>query len=345
MIYSFSNDIFTNLSEENWDLIDKIWHLSKERHFLFIGNHDNLTAIKQSEWYNRLRRTHQEQIDCQLVASINVPKSKQKIGVAHQSTETHFSLVEAHPLLNQPLTIVLENIEYDRYFMDSLVKHFSTFGRGKTPNLMSKYYKNGWLIYANGGGNNIPNVINSAKHRFEINKIDFPKPSCEYIRTFILIDSDKKYPLSDEVPMDKIQLLNFIKANSPYHVLAKREIENYLPDIVFTEIIDNQPFKEAFLRLNPVQKDFFDIEKGFPDKPFKDLEQPIRDLYEDVSDVDKQIFRKNECIFRKSDGKKDNFKPRFSKLFESSTITRAYLEQRAHSKELEEIIQKINDLL
>jgi hypothetical protein len=340
MTYSFSNDIFQNPNEKHLDLIDKIWHTSKDRHFLFIGDTENYNIIKDSEWYSYLRKSNKEEIDNQVVASLNIGKNKKKLLISNQET-TAFSLIEAYEILNKPLSIILENMEYDRYFIDALIKNFKELGQK-----IKKFYDNGWLTYENGGGSNIASVINGLKDRFEKNKHDFPKESHFYLRTLIIIDSDKRFPIEQEVAKDRMVMLAIIKENSHYHVTQKREIENYLPDEIFNEISGNDDFKRAYLKLKPIQKDFFDLEKGFPfDKNFEQLDEGIRDLYNDIDETDKKTFRKESMQFIKIDGKKDSFKARFPMLFESKNITRKNLEARANSKELEIILQKINDLL
>ncbi len=339
MTYSFSNNIFQNPNEKHLDLIDKIWHTSKDRHFLFIGDTENYKIIKDSEWYSYLRKSNKEEIDNQVVASFNIGRNKKKLLISNQETAA-FSLIEAYEMLHKPLTVILENMDYDRYFIDALVSSFKESGAK-----IKKYYDNGWLTYINGGGSNIVSVINGLKDRFEKNKSDFPKESKTYLRTLIIIDSDKKFPINQEVADDKMITLAVIKQNSDYHVMLKREIENYLPYEIFNEIVGNDDFKRAYLKLKPVQKDFFDLEKGLPDKNFDQLEEELRNLYHDIDDADKKTFRKENMQFFKIDGKKDKFKARFPMLFESENITRKNLEARANSKELEIILQKINDLL
>ncbi len=340
MTYSFSNDIFQNPNEKHLDLIDKIWHTSKDRHFLFIGDTENYKIIKDSEWYSYLRKSNKEEIDKQVVASLNIGRNKKKLLISNQETAA-FSLIEAYEMLHKPLTVILENKDYDRHFIDAMVRSFKELGQK-----IKKFYDNGWLTYENGGGSNIVSVINGLKDRFEKNKSDFPKESQIYLRTLIIIDSDKRFPINQEVADDKMTTLSIIKQNSDYHVMLKREIENYLPDEIFNEIAGNDDFKRAYLKLKPVQKDFFDLENGFPhDKNFDKLEEGICSLYNDISDAEKKTFRKESMQFIKIDGKKDNFKARFPMLFESKNITRKNLEARANSNELEIILQKINDLL
>ena len=334
MIYTFSNSFFDDLNEKNLDLLDKIWSNSKGRHFLFIGSEVNLNTIKSSFWFLSLRKSNQDQIDQQFIASAQSGRKK--------VNKTPFSLIEASEVLCKPLTIILENMEYDAHFINAIIE------KNKSGSLIKEHYDKGWLVFTNGGGNNIPNVINGMKDRFEKNKTEFPKDSSAYIRAFAIIDSDKKYPSAAEVVDDRIPFLDFIKRNVPYHVMLKREMENYLPDEIYDEILENENFKKSFLALNPSQKDYFDLEKGFPDRNFNQLDTEIQSLYNDIDEESKKNFRKEKLTFYKKDGKKDSFKARFSQLFLSRNITKENLERRAKStneNELKDILQKINDLL
>jgi hypothetical protein len=346
MIYTFSNTIFTNLSEPDLELLDEIWGHSKEKHFLFIGDSKNWNVIQQSKWYAGLRPMQQQQIQLQYEASFRGYKHKSKMIIGNEAKD-HFSLREAHEVLHKSLRIYLENIEYDKYFMDALAKHFKTFGDNKEPNKMANAYQKGWLEYENAGGTNILQVIPAKKDRFEANKIDFPKESFKYLRFFILLDSDKKYP-ADLVKSKKTFFKTIEDSKIPHHMLVKREIENYLPDAIHKEIPDyedNIDFRKSYLNLKPVQKDFFDMQNGFPNVNFNNLDKEIQALYAGVSEQDKKIFRDKKYSFLDENGTKDSFKYRFAALFSSPNLTRAQLEQRADSKELEELIKKINDLL
>lgn len=346
MIYSLLDDIFQHQNDQNIDLLDKIWLNSKGRHFLYINTNQNFEVIKSSDWYCHLRRSSKDQIELDFVDSFNSGKKKNKLVISNDNIGNNFSLLESFEILNKPLTIILENIEYDRYFIDSLILNFKELS-----NEIKNHYDKGWLVYTNGGGNNITNVINVMRDRFDKNKSDYPKDASVYLRTFIIIDSDKRFPSENEVADDKKNLLTLIKTNSNYHitsnyhVTSKREMENYLPDEILSEISNNQEFKRAYLTLTSEQKDFFDIENGLADKNFNDLEEGVKLLFGTVEEEYKKIFRKERLKFYKEDNKKDSFKARFAKLFESKNITRKNLEARANTKELEIILQKINNLL
>jgi len=101
------------------------------------------------------------------------------------------------------------------------------------------------------------------------------------------------------------------------------------------------------MKLNPTQKDYFDIEKGLPDKNFDSLDTNIRELFATLEGTeDLKIFRKNKLEMYKEYPKKGNFKAEFARLFHSSDkINRTTLVKRANSSELVDILQKIKELL
>ena len=189
MIYTLSNSIFENLNDDNLDSLDKIWSNSKGRNFLFIQTEHNFDSIRASRWFHGLRKTSQYHIEQQFIASAQMGKSDKILTVSNEN-DVFFSLDEASEILSRPVTVILEHIEYDAYFLDAIIR---THGQGL---LIKEYYDNGWLIYTNGNGNNIESVIKSMKVRFEKNKVKFPKNSSTYIKAFVIIDSDKKSELS-----------------------------------------------------------------------------------------------------------------------------------------------------
>jgi hypothetical protein len=342
MVYSISNEIFSDSSPETLELINKIWINSRGRHFLYIGNTREFTEILNSEWYKNLSPSSKENIDLFYTESVN--KTRREIKLIISSNDSgKFSLKEATEILNKPLSIILENIQNDKYFIDALLRCFESESKE-----IVLHEKNGWLIFENGGGNNIPNVINGRKQRFENNKNDFPKNSSAYLRMFILLDSDKKYPSNDEIAGEKKNLLDIIKQNNiPYWVTKKREMENYMPDEAIAEISYNDNYISAYLKLKPEQKDFFDIENGFNDVNFDSLENEIRLLYSDIDKSDyNKIFRKSSLVMYREYPKRGNFKSMFPKIFEASKrVTRNTLSKRANSDELEKILQAIRELI
>ena len=339
MIFTILMDVFEDNSESNIKMLDEIFLLSSERHKLYIGDDDIIDSLMNSNWYKELRNSYQKQIEEDIVRSIQSSKPKSVFTISNSKINT-FSTYEALAILGTPLKLVLENSENDAYFIMALMENFKKKGKK-----IKLHWSEGWLKFDMGGGSTIPNVIRNEKQRFENNQGKFPKESHVYLRSFVLIDSDKNHPnaiLND----DKKKLIQLLEANDiKYHVLEKREIENYMPDIVFSEIQGNQNYIQAYLDLEPVQKDYFDIEKGFSSK-YQQLPSDIQELYKSVSDKNKEIFRKNKLDMTDSNGNKLSFKASFPKLFKHChNINEENLQARCGTDELKEILDKIEALL
>lgn len=343
MIVSVCHKIIIDKNPAVIDMFDQAWTIMKGRHHLYLKSPEEFEEIKNSEWYKPQRQSNKDILDGLFTASININKRDIKYNISAQDNSDFYSLEEAIEILSKPLSIVVENIEYDKFFIETLFKHFK-----EESVLINLHYKNGWIIFENGGGNNIPNVINERKKRFEENKVVFTKDSSKYLRMFIIIDSDKKYPSEKEIADDKSKLLDNIKYyNIPYWVTKKREMENYLPDEAFREISYNEEYINAYLKLRPEQKDFFDIEKGFPDINFDKLDPELKDLYSNLEGTeDFKTLRKEKMQFYSEHPKKASFKAEFPKMFlKSDKVTRTTLTKRANSSELEQILNKIKELL
>lgn len=250
-----------------------------------------------------------------------------------------FNIQESILYFDQPLLIILENNLNDSYLFTKISEVYSDVIVNSLNNL--------WIKYENAGGcTNIINCIESYKKTY--NKIS--RNGYRFIRCFVLVDSDKKSPTSGTTP-ERDNLEKYLtKHNITFHILEKREMENYMPDIVFsTFLTGHNDYKDAYLRLSDIQKDFFDIEKGFNSrKRFNQLPTEIQTLYESISEDDKTTFRNNDL--KKLNGStRENFKTDFPQFFESELVTKELLEQRIshqnNSNELRDIIDKVESLL
>ena len=340
MIFSFNDDIFKDLSDDTLHLLDKIWINSLGRHDLFIGDNRLLDTIVNSDWYQEgIRKSSKDYINNCFRASINI--KRRDVNVIVSNEEGCYTLVEADEILNKTFNLILENIEYDKYFFDALVKCFMNESKK-----IKLHLEKGWLIVVNGGGNNITNVLNETKKRYD--KPEFPKHASIYLRSFVIIDSDKKYPCENEVSNEKQNLLNNIKKVlvTSYHILKKREMENYLPDETFKSITHNDDFVNAYLSLNNLQKDYLDVENGLPDRNIDQLTpNELKDLYSDLVNPHLNALRKNKLILKDVELKVLHFKQNYPKMFLHKTVNKNSLKARANSNELEEILNKLTILL
>jgi hypothetical protein len=256
----------------------------------------------------------------------------------------HFSLTEALAFLSQNFEIVLENSNNDSYFVEAISRNFK-----KRSKKIERFKKNHFLEFGNAGGvNNIENYLARKMRNFEF----LPKIGSRYLRAFVLLDSDKSYP--GEAKPEREALIGYLKQhNIPFHILEKREMENYLPDAAFSEVNGDEEFILAYLRLTSVQKDYFDIEKGFPDRnrdspfgvanPEKDEKnREVVKLYESVENGDFEIFRKKNLGLA-------GFKSEFPILFSSDHVTQASMLSRVadqrNPNELADILDAITKAL
>lgn len=338
----------TNLLQNRENLPDIIYLLrmffDRQRHRCFVelpfkpGTRE--VDVSNVPLYEDLLEEDKELVLRYYDAYINNSESEDYT-ISGQASNNAFNLLEAKRFFNQPLVIILENSLNDGKFVDILLKKFPDESQE-----IQRHKSNGWLEYGNGGGcTNIPNFIEAKKTTFN----NLPKASEKYLRYFVLIDSDKKFP-SDALRYDKEDLRQDLEQNNiPYHILEKREIENYVPDEALKELAKSDKYIEAYLSLNPKQKDYFDLEKGFPNKNFNDLFEGIRILFEDIEGSNEyKIFRKHK--------KDQKFKSEFPKYFEKATQKGlknrvAYegkegeYEGSPNPNELEDILEKITKLL
>ena len=333
MIVKVENSIFEN-TDTFFQKMDCFLHVVNERHFWLIDDFSNIETIRKSDWYKGLRPLYKSIIDGYIVASST--KKKQNIVIV-SSNGNNFDLDEANVYLDQSFILILENSMNDGHFITSLAKNFPKIGK-----LIDQHKSNKWLEYGNGNGcNGIINFINE-KLQYDNNLPKLNK--LEYLRCFVLVDSDSEYP-NMQCSEAKNKLLAFLQENKlPYHFLEKREIENYLPDEVIETIEGNEEYISAYLKLESIQKDYFDLEKGFPDKNFDTFNDYIKELYQNTSDQDIAIFRKQRL---KIDG---GFKSEVPKLFLHQKVTQTTLRNRVSHQvndpnELETILRKISELL
>ena len=343
MIVQILEDVF--VEDKNNDRLDRLWHVIEGPHILYLKDDSEIDALMNSSWYLGLRESIKEVICSLIIKSIQSPKgTNPKIKVSDIDPDL-FSIEETIRYLNQPFTLVFENSKRDSFFFNALINKFKK--KGKT---ISKYKNNGWLVFGMGGGSTIPDMLQSKMEEF-IGDI-FKKEPMSYLRCFVLIDSDKRFP-NDTLNERLVDFLERYKI--PYHILEKREMENYIPNEAFSEIKDNREFIDAFLNLSPIQMDYFDLEKGFEDKRFEQFNEEIRSLYESIQDRDFTIFRKQTLNSINSGN--NNFKTEFPKIFLSDKVTQENLLARCahHSNdpnihpynpnELPDLLVQISSLL
>lgn len=340
------SDIFQNeLNEED---LNRLWFILDEgKHFWHFNDLDSYEALIQSSWYSSLNQFKRDIINAFFVSSTQQTSHNIIVTISNNISEV-FSLKEAIKYLEQPFQLIIENSLNDAPFFDALIENFP-----ENADKIKKHKKDRWFQYDMGGGSAIRQNIETKMQSFQGEL--YRKDAHKYLRCFVLIDSDRKYPeeIFERAKLNLIQFLEEVEV--PYHILEKREMENYLPEDAYAEITDKSAMIDAYLRLTPLQKDYFDIEDGFKSKSFSDLDANIQTLLNNVSLADKQIF--NEYSLKSINGGKNNFKSDFPKLFNSSKVTQENLLARCshHStdpnlhpynpKELPDLLVQISSLL
>lgn len=168
--------------------------------------------------------------------------------------------------VGSPLKILVENIRSDKLFLQTVIK----FIGGLNPDDL-------YIEYLHGGGSTILQVADEYKGK---------------ARIFCLIDGDEVAPGEYLHPDKKtfkqsvIQLCN--KYGYQYHVLSKREIENYIPDEAL-ERMGFQRHQYLYFHLPEEHKDYFDMKEGLT---AADLQYRLwKELYRRLDEVAATVNR------------------------------------------------------
>jgi hypothetical protein len=338
MLVRILKDVFENEAYYD-DLSNVLKNFRTGKHFLVVDKADDIDALKKSTWYEDLNSKDRKLIDYFLRTSTRKGNNL-IITVSGAEPKRYFTPREADKYLDQPLLLLLENSDYDSPFLNAIFKYFDTDAT------LSNAKKEQWLKYSMGGGASIGSVVKGDIANCYIDDC-FTKEKCTYLRYFVIIDSDKKYP-EMSVNSSKTQILD--ESRVPYHILFKREKENYMPFAVLRSLKDN--YLDLYLKFpRPDQKDFFDIGDGFKENRNK-LQIEVQKLYpeDDVPPKNYDILKRGMTIEAYAKGQK--FKAEFSKLFSDKLVTKnAMLEVINHQKltddmdEYEQIVAGIKKLL
>ena len=210
-----------------------------------------------------------------------------------------FSPSEAVVFLLQPLSVILENGLNDSHFMKTIFHLFDGTGD------LNRYVDEGWIRFENAGG--CQNVKNFIKAR-----VGYYGEKEKFLRCFVLLDGDKRYP-TDPEPEKKYRKLKD-KLNEwkvEYHVLEKRCMENYMPDEAINSLT-NSDTKEWILAYNTLtaeQKDCFCIAEGFK----KDISKEDK---QKVSDKEKRLSTK--CFNKRKKSYVRDYLPQAEQVFYQS---------------------------
>ena len=190
---------------------------------------------------------------------------------AHPTAEHELAPERASRLADEPLVILVENRDSDGAFVARVVTELDrslhgVWGREGEPIRFDSV----------GGIDQMPQEVERRTRAVPY------RP-----RLVAVSDSDRKGPGDSE--SGKAQRLRETcdRHDLPCWVLAKREAENYLPQVLLAARPNtDQRRVEAWGRLDDVQKDFFDMKDGLPEA-LSTIEEA---LFNDLSDADREIL-------------------------------------------------------
>jgi hypothetical protein len=348
MRVEISKDIFETADFNGLNYIFQILTWSPpnsiSRYKLFI----NLDAVNHTPNYQKLNATSSivsKIIEDEFTEAIQegTPKLRIDYWVSNQKHPKKYNIEEAIRFFSQPVSIVVENSKNDANFLKAIIYHFDREGTVKA------HLQNGWIRFENAGGfRNVRNFLEGCFQAFDDLAARNRRESSEYFRGMIILDKEIYGRLKGE----------FLQID--FHILAKRAMENYMPDEIFEELsieINQNKHQHnnwqkmiswiaVYRTLSNQQKDFLNISQGFPKhverttQQRKPINQEILALYA-IGETNFQILDEG-FVYKGQD-----FKNEFPLLFvNSSSVNKKTLSNRDGEKqELMSILQKISQLL
>ena len=313
----FSDSYLTDLRK----LIDDLCYKSKYNFFIDIEQIENDLIFDQFYKENN-------EIIARFYEMFVTTNPKDIIIISNNDGD--FNLSEAIIFIEEKFELILENDMNDGEFVNCLLKEFNE----KSKKIIH-FKENNWFKYQNAGG--ATGVINTIQQK--INHFGNRK----FLKCFVLVDSDLDYPQIEN--KKRKNLIDFCYNNNiPFHILHKREIENYLPLDIFNEINPTSLFVRTYIdRLDNNQRDFIDIENGI-NKSRKNLEKNKKEVFNFFSNLIENDFNN---LRNGISSEFENFKRDYAKLFKKAK-REGLLERtnnQINTKELEGILDKITAIL
>lgn len=244
MIVRLTNEIFQDEAKRD-DLDYLLDTLVRRRHTMLLDELPDTSHMKQ---------TTARIIEDSYAASLIDNTAPHGCEVVTDASDIHdqkiFSVSEAVTYLCLPLEIVIENGTNDAPFVRAIIREYTRYGKSDFPDILR-------LRFGNAGGcGNVQSHITGVLEQH--NNRD------KFLRHYVILDGDKRYPTQIVTKHDN--LIDFLDAHSiKYHILHKRNMENYLPIDSFPEKEkkNNKRWLDAFKFLTPEQRDHINIAGGF----------------------------------------------------------------------------------
>ena len=261
-------------------------------------------------------------------------------------TDRIFSLHEVCEYVSFGARIVLEDATNDGSFIKAIERNFEN-------TLDFDYLLSRDVVEIDNAGGS------GTKRRVE-EFINTHHGKPKFLRCLVIVDGDCRFPGDtdfENYKKQKDEKKFFEERGVGYYILKKRTQENYMPDEVFDSnrnLFGNE-WVDAYLSLNPEQKDYYYIAEGFSKdipKAYKDvgvlgfdkLPQKMQDLFWNVSPGNYQHLLHKPNLH-------GSFKSEFPKFFNNPHVYKAsFMTRVGHPRstdpdELMHIVEKIRQLL
>ena len=193
------------------------------------------------------------------------------------------SLDDALRVLDEPLSILVEDIEADWSFLLGIM-------RASERDKLLMAVEHNWVKPIHGGGSGLKKQLLS---RLQM--------AHKILRTFALFDSDRLHPdelISDWTPIGPCEGYNIEQVARSYlpcryWMLERRSIESYMPKSHIAKMINNvhRDASDAFFRLTPAGRWYFNMKSGFNGDRDAKKKARQKDLYNAVSLADRAALQ------------------------------------------------------
>lgn len=333
MIVKLSNEIFKDETQRD-DLDYLLKTIIRRKHDITIDD------LPDTSW---MSQTTADVIEESYAASLIGSQPTQACEVVPDASDIHhektFSISEAIEYVSVPLKVVIENDNNDSHFIEAIIREYLPKGKKDFPDRFRLEFDNA------GGCGNTQNHITG-----QLNRLN---GRSKFLRHYVILDSDRRYPTEPVTKHDN--LIAFLRAHSiQYHILHKRNMENYLPAESFPEKDrkGNKKWLDAFKSLTPAQRDHINIAGGFRSDLTKALQKTLkpdmsnlrtmlpdkqREFYATVSDANFKILSTGYPLYF--------FKTDFPKGYNDANTHRASLDAiQAHQSDPGELASIARDL-
>lgn len=333
-----AKDCFEPIYQQHLSLLIKLVAYSSEFNSVIIEEPE----VFENEGYNSLDKNDKDILEASFNANVigNTTHEGETVKVtakgSYEDKLKVFSPEEAVQYIKEPLYVLLENDLYDGRFIRCLIHYFGS------KRVKCALEVNSIRMAHSGGCGNTKNTLNEKSRGFRFRT--------KFLRLCIVWDGDQEYPGKVVEKYNKdIEDLN--THGIRYHILCKREMENYLPEEAVKDLASPRflVWFNAYNAMSDVQKDHYDMNDGFNYSQIQyssanrdHLPDGVRELFADVSNTNFDLLKEGLKI--------GHFKDTFSKAFEISPYAnKATLLARTASQsnphELQEIADMINQLL